>query len=671
MNKTSIKTYKNGNFIWKYNTSESLTPDFFQKENISFNVAHILYKRGINTEEKLYHFRYDTLSNLANPFLMKDMHAAVERIIKAINQQESIVIYGDYDVDGITSTSILYRFLKKEGASVDFYIPNREKEGYGLNQQAIEQLAVQGTQLLITVDNGIAASDLIASAPKSMDFIITDHHMVPDKIPDAVAVINPHQEDCSYPYEDLAGCGVAFSVCRALSLAMHKQDYVDDVELVAMGTIADVVSLTGENRIFVKEGLKRLQSTSIVGIRALLEAAGIVKPDEDKKISVEDISFGVAPRLNASGRIAHAKLGVELMIASTMTEATSIAKSLCDVNIKRQAIEREIYKEALARLHELQLESSSVMVIDGHNWNSGVIGISASRILEQYNRPVLMITIKDGIGKGSCRSTPNFDIYQALKVHENLLIQLGGHKMAAGFSIQEENIPLFREAINLYAQKNFKEEDFVPELEIEQIMPLSEMTTEFIKELEILEPCGCDNPRPLFASEGLSVLETKHIGKDNKHFKCLLEQDSSFVQGIFWNIGIDSPCKIGDSISIVYRPEIHEWRGEHVQLICRDIALNKEQVSLNRDKLVKFYLGIKNKLKIGINSVTFTELEVINIFDTDFSRKEMQLMFCVFEEIGLIRKEAYKKETYYTYIPSTKKLDLTVSPTFCKYSFRE
>ena len=248
------------------------------------------------------------------------------------------------------------------------------------------------------------------------------------------------------------------------------------------------------------------------------------------------------------------------MIASTMTEATSIAKSLCDVNIKRQAIEREIYKEALARLHELQLESSSVMVIDGHNWNSGVIGISASRILEQYNRPVLMITIKDGIGKGSCRSTPNFDIYQALKVHENLLIQLGGHKMAAGFSIQEENIPLFREAINLYAQKNFKEEDFVPELEIEQIMPLSEMTTEFIKELEILEPCGCDNPRPLFASEGLSVLETKHIGKDNKHFKCLLEQDSSFVQGIFWNIGIDSPCKIGDSISIVYRPEIHEER---------------------------------------------------------------------------------------------------------------
>ncbi len=339
MNKTSIKTYKNGNFIWKYNTSESLTPDFFQKENISFNVAHILYKRGINTEEKLYHFRYDTLSNLANPFLMKDMHAAVERIIKAINQQESIVIYGDYDVDGITSTSILYRFLKKEGASVDFYIPNREKEGYGLNQQAIEQLAVQGTQLLITVDNGIAASDLIASAPKSMDFIITDHHMVPDKIPDAVAVINPHQEDCSYPYEDLAGCGVAFSVCRALSLAMHKQDYVDDVELVAMGTIADVVSLTGENRIFVKEGLKRLQSTSIVGIRALLEAAGIVKPDEDKKISVEDISFGLAPRLNASGRIAHAKLGVELMIASTMTEATSIAKSLCDVNIKRQAID--------------------------------------------------------------------------------------------------------------------------------------------------------------------------------------------------------------------------------------------------------------------------------------------------------------------------------------------
>ena len=263
-------------------------------------MAGILLRRGIDTEDKLKHFCYDTPADLSDPFLMKGMQAAVDRIILALQKKEPLVIYGDYDVDGITATSILYRFLKREGADVRFYIPARETEGYGLNLPAVQKLAEEGCKLLITVDNGIAAADIIAQAPETMDIIVTDHHLVPEKIPNAIAVLNPHQKDCRYPYKELAGCGVAYTVCRALALTLHNEAYEEDMELAAMGTIADVVSLTGENRILVREGLRKMRHTQIPGLAALLRAAGIVKPGEDKTISVEDVSFGLAPRLNAA-----------------------------------------------------------------------------------------------------------------------------------------------------------------------------------------------------------------------------------------------------------------------------------------------------------------------------------------------------------------------------------
>ncbi|PWL47572.1 MAG: single-stranded-DNA-specific exonuclease RecJ, partial [Veillonellaceae bacterium] len=564
-----------GKYIWKFASAgkDNEIPAFFSIHGISPLVAGILLRRGIDTEDKLKHFCYDTSADLSDPFLMKGMQAAVDRIILALQKKEPLVIYGDYDVDGITATSILYRFLKREGADVRFYIPARETEGYGLNLPAVQKLAEEGCKLLITVDNGIAAADIIAQAPEAMDIIVTDHHLVPEKIPNAIAVLNPHQRDCRYPYKELAGCGVAYTVCRALALTLHNEAYEEDMELVAMGTIADVVSLTGENRILVREGLRKMRHTQIPGLAALLRAAGIVKPGEDKPISVEDVSFGLAPRLNAAGRIAHARMGVDLLISYSREKAEHIARNLCEINVKRQAVEKGIYEEAVRRLHQLNAEKADVMVIDGHGWNPGVIGISASRILEQYNRPVLMITIKDGIGKGSCRSIPAFDIYQALKAQESLLIQLGGHKMAAGFSIREENIPAFRKAINDYAARVLSPEDFIPELELEEYLPLRELTPRFIHELEILEPCGCDNPRPLFASKNLHVNYTRHMGKDNKHFKCMFEQDNISRQGIFWNTGISSPCRNGDIVSAAYRAEIHEWYGENVQLICKDIII--------------------------------------------------------------------------------------------------
>lgn len=659
-----------GKYIWKFASAgkDNEIPAFFSIHGISPLVAGILLRRGIDTEDKLKHFCYDTPADLSDPFLMKGMQAAVDRIILALHKKEPLVIYGDYDVDGITATSILYRFLKREGADVRFYIPARETEGYGLNLPAVQKLAEEGCKLLITVDNGIAAADIIAQAPETMDIIVTDHHLVPEKIPNAIAVLNPHQKDCRYPYKELAGCGVAYTVCRALALTLHNEAYEEDMELVAMGTIADVVSLTGENRILVREGLRKMRHTQIPGLAALLRAAGIVKPGEDKPISVEDVSFGLAPRLNAAGRIAHARMGVDLLISYSREKAEHIARNLCEINVKRQAVEKGIYEEAVQRLHQLNAEKADVMVIDGHGWNPGVIGISASRILEQYNRPVLMITIKDGIGKGSCRSIPAFDIYQALKAQESLLIQLGGHKMAAGFSIREENIPAFRKAINDYAARVLSPEDFIPELELEEYLPLRELTPRFIHELEILEPCGCDNPRPLFASKNLHVNYTRHMGKDNKHFKCMFEQDNISRQGIFWNTGVSSPCRNGDIVSAAYRAEIHEWYGENVQLICKDIIIRPEPF-LNRDKMVSFYLTVKRVMD-SESPIEEIQHQVADRLKPSFSFQEVELMFRVFEEIHLLNRRQRGNETYYQYQPAVKKLDLYTSSTYCKYSMR-
>ena len=659
-----------GKYIWKFASAgkDNEIPAFFSIHGISPLVAGILLRRGIDTEDKLKHFCYDTPADLSDPFLMKGMQAAVDRIILALQKKEPLVIYGDYDVDGITATSILYRFLKREGADVRFYIPARETEGYGLNLPAVQKLAEEGCKLLITVDNGIAAADIIAQAPETMDIIVTDHHLVPEKIPNAVAVLNPHQKDCRYPYKELAGCGVAYTVCRALALTLHNEAYEDDMELVAMGTIADVVSLTGENRILVREGLRKMRHTQIPGLDALLRAAGIVKPGEDKPISVEDVSFGLAPRLNAAGRIAHARMGVDLLISYSREKAEHIARNLCEINVKRQAVEKGIYEEAVQRLHQLNAEKADVMVIDGHGWNPGVIGISASRILEQYNRPVLMITIKDGVGKGSCRSIPAFDIYQALKAQESLLIQLGGHKMAAGFSIREENIPAFKKAINDYAARVLSPEDFIPELELEEYLPLRELTPRFIHELEILEPCGCDNPRPLFASKDLHVNYTRHMGKDNKHFKCMFEQDNISRQGIFWNTGISSPCRNGDIVSAAYRAEIHEWYGENVQLICKDIIIRSVPF-MNRDKMVSFYLIVKQVMD-SEGPMEEIQRQVADRLKQSFSFREVELMFRVFEEIHLLNRQQKGNEIYYQYRPAVKKLDLYTSSTYCKYSMR-
>lgn len=657
-------------YRWTFReTSEEKTivPAFFSLNNIPEGTARIMMRRGISTEEKLKHFLHDTINDLSDPFLMKGMKEAVRRIIKAIDLREKIVIYGDYDVDGITSTSICVRYLRKLGADVHFYIPLREEEGYGLNLDAINKLIEEGASLLITVDCGISSAELVAETPRSLDIIITDHHQPPKVLPDCVAVLNPHQEDCSYPYKELAGCGVAFTLCRGIHKELYNKNYNENVELVALGTIADVVSLTGENRILVKEGMSRFLLTPIKGLSALLRVTGLVNEDTKEIIHADYISFGLAPRLNAAGRITHAKYGVKLMTTESGEEAEALAQKLCDTNIDRQRIERKIYEEALQRIADLQIQDDLVLVIDGKDWHPGVIGIVASRLLELYHRPVLVLTVRDGVGKGSCRSVSAFNIHKALEKIAGLLIQYGGHKMAAGFSIYEEKIPEFRKRINDYAKGIMTMDDCVPVLELEESLPLDEVRIEFIRSLDLLEPYGSDNPKPLFASFRVFVETARRIGNDRRHFKCRLSQNREPMDAIFWGVGEKDPCHPGDIVDIVYGPEIHDWYGEHVQLICKDIR-QVEDYFLTRNFLADVFVHLRELVPNSKSAAVFDiQNRLQYFFEEKYSRQCICAALSVFEELNILCRFSRNGIDYYQRKVMSKKLDLLSSSIYRKY----
>lgn len=639
-------------------------PSFFSSYKIPEGLSRILMHRGIDTEEKLIHFLYDDLRALSDPFLMKGMDEAVTRIIRAIDNHEKIVIYGDYDVDGITSTSIMVRCLASFGVHAGYYIPQRETEGYGLNKKALLHLAEEGCTLLITVDCGISSYDLIQDAPKGMDIIVTDHHVPPELVPQCIAVLNPHQKDCPYPYKELAGCGVAYTLCRGLCLKRLGRDYDDTIELAALGTIADVVSLTGENRILVREGLKRFAHTSIKGLYALLKASGIIHDDTAEIRRVDQVSFGLAPRLNAAGRIAHASQGVKLMITESDEEAEALANKLCDINLTRQKIEREIFEQAKDRIAELHMEDDRALVIDGNDWHPGVIGIVASRILDIYHRPVFIITVRDGVGKGSCRSIPAFNIYEALTKQSDLLLQFGGHKMAAGFSIAAGMIPKFRRRMNDYISSVLSDEDFIPELNIEESIPIDDVDLDFIHSLDLLEPCGSDNPKPLFACYDAFVETTRHMGVDNRHFKCQLSSSNGLIDAIFWGIGDRFPCQAGDVVDVVFEPEVHEWYGEHVQLICKDIR-QKKVALLDRDYLVDVYKKLILVLRDMAKPVGEVHYQMKKKYD--FEPVKLGMALAVFEEIEILSRFTRNGEDFYQKRTVHKKIDLLSSSIYRKH----
>lgn len=563
--------------IWEYksrNFNKDAITAFAGKHGLPPVVACLLMNRGITGDDEVSAYFKKSLADVKSPFDFEDMETATARIIKALENKEKIIAYGDYDVDGITSTAVLFKFLKSQGAEVEFYIPDRHKEGYGLNIPAINRLVKKGAKLIISVDCGITSVGEVEFAKTmGVDFIITDHHTCKEDIPRAVAVINPKKPDTTYGYEYLAGVGVAFKLILGLSIRMGldtRNIFAEYADLVAIGTIADVVPLLGENRVIVEKGIEKLSNTRNCGIRALMSISGL----EGKTLDAQNVAFAVSPRLNAAGRMESAETAVRLLIEENYERALEIAKYLDSLNKKRQEIEQEIYKEALAQIESLGSEQSAY-VLWSENWHSGVIGIVASKLCEQFYRPCMLISCQDGKGKASGRSIEEMNLFNALSECDDILTEFGGHAQAAGFGINQNNIDQFRTRINQYAKKCFEGKTLIPKIHIDCQLDTSDITMNAAKVLSKLEPFGMSNEMPVFSSMGMRLITVRTIGADNKHLRLYMTDGKSNFNAIGFNMGyMVGELKCGELVSVAYNINVNEYNGaENLQLILKDVKM--------------------------------------------------------------------------------------------------
>lgn len=559
-----------------YNKSYELTEQIKAKFNFSEMLARTLINRGLDDIDKVNRFIKADINDLYDSFLLIDMEKAVDRILVAIEENEKICIYGDYDVDGITSTALCVNILRKLEADVMYYIPIRAEEGYGLNHEAIAYIAEQGVSLIITVDCGTQSIDVVETVKVSgMDIIITDHHECGEILPDAYAVINPHRHDSIYPFKELAGVGVAFKLMQALTESVgYRELQYDVLDIAAIGTIADVVPLLDENRIIVKNGLEKLMNTENVGLKALIDICDL----KDKQISSYNIAFIIAPRINAAGRLADAGRCVELLITEDETLAYSIAKELEVENKERQRIEAGILEQAIAKLtSEKDFDSCKVIVLDELNWHPGVIGIVASRIVEQFSKPSILIGRDKEIGKGSGRSMSGFNLYEAMNKCSELFEKFGGHEMAAGLTIKAGNIEAFRKKINEIAADMLQGLELSPEILVDYKLEPANINLQIAKQIKELEPFGMGNPNPNFVCRNMEVMDKKLVGANNKHLSLNLYDGNNNVKAIAFNMGnLFNVLSSSKKIDIICCMDINLWNNnESVQLVIKDIKINK------------------------------------------------------------------------------------------------
>jgi single-stranded-DNA-specific exonuclease len=540
--------------------------------------ARVLVNRGYRTVAEATAFLADELASLPDPFLLKGMTQAVERLHRAIRQKEKITLYGDYDVDGVCSTSLLFLFLRDLGGCVATYIPHRLDEGYGLNLPAIERIAADGTTLLVTLDCGITSvAELAKARALGLDAIVVDHHQVPETMPAAVAVLNPHQPGCQYPTRHLCAAGVAFNLCLALRKQLRAQGAFAAgkepnlkvmLDLVALATIADVMPLTGANRVFVKHGLAMLSSAARPGVRALKEAAGL---SGDAEVSSRQVGFQLGPRINAAGRLDDASVGMRLLCAPDLASARPLAQALDAANAERRSIERDILAAALGQAEALG--GARGFVLASENWHPGVIGIVASRLVERFHRPTVMVAVKDGVGRGSGRSIEGFHLFKALEECSSHLSKFGGHKHAAGLSIASDRLPQFAEAFTRVATRQLSEEDLLPRCRVDACVSLRELDESAVRGVEALAPFGCGNPQPVFASRSLAcsprLLTNKRQGEQH-HLKLSLD-GASGLSAIGFGMG-DRIALTEGPVDLAYQVEIDSWNGrERVSLKLKDI----------------------------------------------------------------------------------------------------
>ena len=554
---------------WKYKElDEEKIDEIVKKFDVPELLATVLVNRGIVDDEEIRVFLNPTRSDFHDPYLMPDMEIAVERIIKAIDNQEKVIIYGDYDVDGITSITVLKKFLKTCGLEADYYIPNRLSEGYGLNKAAIDYIKEKEYTLIITVDCGISGIEEIEYANSlGIETIVTDHHEPMELLPPAVAIVDLKRKDNdTYPFKSLAGCGVVFKLTQALGmrLGIDEKEYLKYLNIVCVGTISDIVPLVDENRVIAKLGLKLVEVTRNPGLKALLNASGY------KVVNSNTISFGIAPRINACGRMGYEEEALKLFLTENLVQASEITERLNKYNRDRQEIEKNIYDEAIKMMEKEDSNAQSI-VLGSNNWHHGVIGIVSSKITEIYFKPSILICFEGEDGKGSGRSIPGFDLHEALAETAKYLEKYGGHEMAVGLSLKKNNFNRFKEAFEKYVE----EKDItgiVPIIEIDKQISLKDIDSNIVKQLDLLEPFGEANRRPIFVYKNLKIDSIRALS-DGKHLKMTLKDGNTIVNAIGFNMGqLSKEYMIGDRIDVVGTLEINAYNGrEMVQINVKDI----------------------------------------------------------------------------------------------------
>lgn len=552
-----------------YETDENKINEIQEKYQLNKLLATILVNRNITEKEDIRLFLEPTRKDFHDPFLITDMKKAVERIIKAIQNQEKVTIYGDYDVDGITSITVLKSFLQDRGLEVESYIPNRLEEGYGLNKEAIGKIVNSGCQLMITVDCGISAIEEIAYANSlGIETIVTDHHEPGNELPQAMSVIDNKRKDSSYPFRDLAGVGVVFKLIQAIgiTLGLKEEEYLKYLDIVCVGTISDIVPLVDENRVIAKLGLLLISQTKNIGLRSIINSSGY------QKIDSNSISFGIAPRINACGRMGKAEEALELLLSSNINRVNELTRKLNEHNRIRQETEKSIFENAVEQIQKEHLDEGNSIIVGGENWHHGVIGIVSSKITEMYFKPSILLSFEeDGIGKGSGRSIPGFDLHEALMQCTDTIEKFGGHSMAVGITVRKDNFLKFREEFEQIASKAHIDE-IVPVIQVDAKIDVKDISKEMVESLKQLEPFGEGNRMPVFVFKNLKIDSIRALS-EGKHLKLTLKDNNTIINSIGFNLGhLAEEYRIGDKIDVVGVLEINSFNGvESLQINMKDV----------------------------------------------------------------------------------------------------
>lgn len=655
---------------------------FAQTYGVPFFLAMLMNIRGLDDAAHLREFLGEG-EPLSDPFLLKDMDKAAARITRAVDNMEKIAVYGDYDADGVTSTAMLYSYLETRGADVIFYIPQREGEGYGMNMGAVEYLKEQGVSLIVTVDNGISSVQEVARANElGIDVVVTDHHRPQEILPDAVAVVDAYRPDDTSPYKHFSGVGIAFKLLMAL------EDGAGDVEdlleaysdLAAIGTIGDIVPLTGENRTLIRAGLERLSQSDRPGVQALLENAGIA----GKTLTSTNVAFTLVPRINATGRMGAPERAVRLLISGYEEEAEVLSEEICADNEERRRVEAEIAEAAFADIEAKGYMKDRVVVVDGENWHHGVIGIVASRVTERCGKPCMIISRGETEAKGSGRSIEGFSLFEAICACGDLLIKFGGHPMAAGITLKPENIEAFRKRINQYAAEHF------PQMPTQTVtldckLNPAALSVSMAQSLTQLEPFGNGNPQPVFGLFNMELSNVTPVGGGG-HLRLTLEKNGAVITAMRFNTKPEElPYHIGDKIDLAVQLEAREFRGQpSLTVIVRDMKFAAFNTEKNIASLASFekwqrgeVLSAEDKNRLypdrACLAAIYRALRTVNGKETDQVRfvsqfgKDMTLglfktALLVFEERGLVHSEIADDTFTAALIETSGKTDITRSP---------